>query len=242
MRETSFDDNFDVEPGLIFVRFREEALMSIRARLLAVALILAVATSVLAKDKKEKKSILSVSIVNAHTAAVMIVPEAREPITRPTANVDARVAVEQALDKWGRIRPTLDYQFADIVIAVRKGTKGIAPTINGPGIDTGPVIYPGGSGGGVTIGSGRRPQYPGDTGSNRPTFGTSAGTSDDDVMEIYMGHSDDPLNGPLLWRFQGKNGLNAPKVAAVEALKKAIDESLQQQQQQQSKSQTATKP
>ncbi len=59
-------------------------------------------------------------------------------------------------------------------------------------------------------------------------------------MEIYMGHSNDPLNGPLLWRFQGKNGLNAPKVEAIEALKKAIDESVQQQQSK--KQQTSSKP
>ncbi len=149
--------------------------MSLRARVLLIALLL-VSVSAFAKDKKDKKSVLSLSIVNAQTAAVVILPEAREPITHPTANVDARVAVEQALDKWGRIRPTLDYEFADIVIAVRKGAKGITPTINGPGIDNGPVLYPGGTGGGVVIGGGGRgAQLPGDTGPNRPTFGTRRG-------------------------------------------------------------------
>jgi hypothetical protein len=46
----------------------------------------------------------------------------------------------------------------------------------------------------------------------------------EDVFAVYQGGISDPLNSVPVWRYIAKDGLRAPKVAAVEEFRKAIAE------------------
>jgi hypothetical protein len=191
-----------------------------------------------AKDKKDKGRVLPDLIVNAHTAAVVIQPGTSEPITNPGLNRNAQEDVEQALARWGRIRPVVDPTTADLVIVIRKGSKGVGPTVRGGPLDQRPVILQP-TDGNIRIGTqaGRPPlsQDPSDT-WNRPQLGTGAQYSED-LFEVHMGNRPYPLDSPVLWEFVRKDALKAPKIPALEALRVAIEESEKQKN-----SKPATKP
>lgn len=178
---------------------------------------------------KDKKSTLPSYVLDAHTVAVVISPDAVEPVTNPNANRQAQTDVEQALMSWGRLHPTLDVQNADLVIVIRKAVGGVSPTVRGGGLENRSVILQP-TDGDIRIGGqrGTPPGFPRD--SDRPVMGTSGGSSED-VFEVYRGNDRYPLDGPLLWRFYGKSALNAPKVTAVAAFRKAVEEAVAQQQQ-----------
>jgi hypothetical protein len=55
--------------------------------------------------------------------------------------------------------------------------------------------------------------------------------SSEDSFEVYRGGVEYPLDASPIWRYMGKNALDAPTVAAVSQLRKAIDESAKQRQQ-----------
>jgi len=97
---------------------------------------------VLSANAKEKdKAILSADVLKAETVLVVIMPAAGEPLADPTANRKAQEEVEKALMKWGRFRLATESLTADLVIAVRKGTKqAVTPVISGGPVDTRPVI------------------------------------------------------------------------------------------------------
>jgi hypothetical protein len=91
-------------------------------------------------SKEKKVAILPDVVINAQTVAVVIMPNVAEPISNPNLNRNAQSDVENALVKWGRLRPVISTQDADLVIAIRKGTKGATPTVHGGGVDDRPVI------------------------------------------------------------------------------------------------------
>jgi hypothetical protein len=189
-----------------------------------------------ALSKEKKGAILPDVVINAQTVAVVIMPNVAEPISNPNLSRNAQSYVENALVKWGRLRPVISTQDADLVIAIRKGTKGATPTVHGGGVDDRPVILqPGESDVRIAVQRGSPPstsqtQAPS---PERPQLGTSVGPSED-VLEVYQGHTKYPLDGVLVWRYLGKDGLNAPNVPAVKAFRKALDESIQQKQSPQS--------
>src|SRR5271167_1013763 len=109
-----------------------------------------------AKDKS--KGSLPELVLRAQTVRVMIAPDAGEPIDHPNANATARDNVEKALLQWGRLRPVMDGEEADLVIAVRTGSRGV-PTVSGGPVDQRPgVVQP--IDGGIRIGAqqGHSPQ------------------------------------------------------------------------------------
>ena len=191
-----------------------------------------VALAMLLAFGEEKKTDLKTANLNfiqkADTVAVVIFPGASAPLDNPNANTNAQNDVEQALTKWGRFRLTMDTQNADIVIAIRKGnSRPLTPTVGGGPVNDRPVILQP-SDNGIRIG-GQRGTPPPTTRDqttfpqpDRPQMGTAIAS--DDEFEVYLGKQEYPLDSAPLWKYTGKDGLKAPKVKAVEAFRKAMED------------------
>lgn len=195
---------------------------------------------VLSADAKEKdKAILSADVLKAETILVVIKPGAGEPLAEPTANRKAQEDVEKALMKWGRFRLAMEPQTADLVIAVRKGTKqAVTPVISGGPVDTRPVILEP-TGGSTRVGAqrGRPPdltQSGSSTNDAGPRVGAEVGPSED-TFEVYRGRTQYPLDSSPVWRYMAKDSLNSPAVRAVDEFQKAIAASMKVQAQKQQK-------
>lgn len=190
-------------------------------------LTLLVAPAVIAKDKK--KAALPELVLRAQTARVVIDPDAGEPLDNPTANATARDSVEKALMQWGRLRPLMDGQEADLVIAVRTGNGRMGqPTVKGGPIDNRPVVLqPGDSETRIGVQQGRPPlndpNMPGPR-DNGPRVSNEVGSSEDS-FSVYLGNIPSPLESAPVWRYTAKDCLRAPTVSAVEQFRKAIVES-----------------
>jgi hypothetical protein len=213
--------------------------VAMRARSYLVCLvILAAACFAVAKNKQA----LPNNVLKAQTVMVVIQPEAGEPVTNPTANRTAQVNVEQALSQWGRFRLVSSADFADLVIAVRKGYSG-GPTVANSPVDNAPVtIQTGGETTRVGVQQGQPadlthpPARPADAANRvpgQPPGPRPAGEvgSPEDSFEVYQGGVQYPLDAPPIWRHRGKDALDAPKVRAVEEFRKAIADSEKAQKQ-----------
>ena len=205
--------------------------MSTRTALITL-MIFGVAHVALAKHNK--KQVLPDYVLRAETVLVVIHPEAGEPVTNPAANRTAQENVERALTQWGRFRLVMDAQTADLVIAVRKGHAN-GPTVRNLPSDSRPVIIQPGDGN-IRVGGqqGRPPDLsnPGVSGpaAQGPRIGNEIGPSDD-TFELYRGGIEFPLDSAPVWRYMGKNALDAPQVTAVEQFRKVLTESEKQHQQ-----------
>lgn len=200
-----------------------------RVRLMALFAGIAVLASCVVAKKKEKQVLPDV-VLKAESVSVVIQPDAKEPLTDPNANLNAQRAVEEALMKWGKFRLALDANTADIVISVEKGSgKAASPTISGGPIDSRPVMVDSTDG---QIRVGGQKGHPPDTTStsdpsaqdNRVHTGTQAGRSED-VLRLFVGGVEHPLDFPAVWTTSGKDALKAPEVEAVAELKKVFEES-----------------
>jgi hypothetical protein len=179
-----------------------------------------------AKDKV----VLPADVLRAQTVAVFIQPEAGEPLTDPDANRRAQDDVERALTKWGRFDVVMSSQTADLIIAVRRGPgRAMTPTISGGPIDNRPVVLQPGQGGDIRIGGqhGHPPDLSQTEANNpqntQPHVHTEVGPSED-MMEVYRGRVDYPLDNPPVWRYIAKDALLSPGVPAVEQFRKVLDE------------------
>jgi hypothetical protein len=196
---------------------------------LASALLVAllVASTAAAKDKDKKKPLVAADILRARTAVVVIDPEAGEPIDKPSANANARTAVEKALLEWGRFDLIADGQESDLIFVVRTGNgKAMRPTIKGGPIDQRPG-YGESTDSTIKIG-GHQGQAPSlDGGQNVPDpnrgphISNEVGPSED-IFEVYRGNVANPLDSTPVWRYIAKDCLREPRVAAVEEFRKAI--------------------
>ena len=104
--------------------------MSVRVPIALLVLLLLVPQ---ANAKNKKKQMLPEYVLRAQTVAVVIRPEAGEPLTSPNANRTAQTNVETAITKWGRFKVMQNAQAADLIIAVRTGHA------NGPTIRNSPA-------------------------------------------------------------------------------------------------------
>jgi len=177
-------------------------------------------------SKDKKKPSLPAAILRAQYVAVVVDPDAGIPVMSPGENETARSDVEAALQKWGRFKTTLNTTTPDLIFVVRKGGKPIKPTIGGVPNEPPVVVNPVDSG--ITI-RGRRGTPPdlSESGTNRngtPTMRSEV-SSPDDVLAVYLGGVDYPLDSPPLWRYMAHNGLQHPTVPAVEKLRQAIADS-----------------
>jgi hypothetical protein len=222
------------------VRREVSSFMSRRTACFAVMLMV-VWQFAIAKDKK--KVPLPADILQAKTVLVMVDPNAGVDVTDPTANRLARVDVEQALDKWGRFRLVQDGYTADLIIVVRKGNGKVAQsTIGGTPVNGTPPISVGSTStqdGSTTHAAGRwgnsgiaGDPSNGGTQTATPYPQTEIGAAQDTLAVYRSGIKDDPhwspLDTPAVWRYSGKDALEAPTLPAVDAFRKAIADSEKQ--------------
>jgi len=207
---------------------------------ISAALSLAALLVLLGNAKDKEKVALPAYVLQAQTIAVVISPQAGEPLADPAANRKAQEDVEKALLKWGRFRIVPDSVTADLVIAVRKGTKqAVSPTVRGGPVDTRPVtVEP--IDGNIRVGvqQGRPPDVT--QGGNqsppnsKPSVGTDVGPAED-TFEVYRGGAEFPLDSPPVWRYISKDALGTPSVQAFDQFRKAIEEAEKAEAQRQQK-------
>jgi len=75
--------------------------MSVRVPIAFLVLLLLVPQ---ASTKNKKKQVLPEYVLRAQTVAVVIRPQAGEPLTSPNTNRTAQTNVENAITKWGQIQ------------------------------------------------------------------------------------------------------------------------------------------
>lgn len=197
---------------------------------LASALLVAllVASIAPAKDKDKKKPLISPDVLRAHTALVVIDPDAGEPLDQPSANANARMAVEKALLEWGRFDLLSEGQETDLIIVVRTGNgRAMQPTVKGGPIGQRPG-YGESTDSTIRIGAshGQPPPLQGQTipdPGRGPHVSNQVGPSED-MFEVYRGNISNPLDSTPVWRYIAKDCLREPKVTAVEEFRKAIAE------------------
>lgn len=191
-------------------------------------------------SKKKEKPVLPEVLLKAQTVAVIIQPDAGEPISDPTANSKAREAVEKALMDWGRFRVVQEIYDADIVITVKKGMdKLVTPEINGGPVDRRPVTVESTD---TQIRIGAKQGTPTD-GSYDPDLGPPNGSAHpgmeagppEDTFVVYLGGQTYSPHNASVWSFRAKNALRSPEVIAVKEFHKAITEAEQAAAQKQKK-------
>jgi hypothetical protein len=197
--------------------------MKVRLSFLLPLLVL-LATQALAKDKN--KSTLPEYVLRAQTVLVVIDPDAGEPLDHPNANATARDNVEKALMDWGRFKLALDGRESGLIMVVRTGNgKAVQPTIRGGPIDQRPGIGQS-TDSSIRIG-GQHGQPPpltdpsSDPQNQGPHVSNEVGSSEDSFA-VYRGGIANPLDSSPVWRYNAKDGLQAPRVAAVEEFRKAL--------------------
>ena len=174
----------------------------------------------------KKKVPLPIDILQAHSAWVIIDPQAGVDVTDPNANRQARADVESALAKWGRIMPVTDPSQADLIIVIRKGNgKLVQPTIGGAPGNAAPPVIAQRTDSGINA-SGRtgpplqqsEPHPQMEVGSTQDMFVVYRGDPNHDTLT-------DPLESPPAWRYTAKDALASPGVPAVDQFRKVIAES-----------------
>ncbi len=193
-----------------------------------------------ANARNKKKQVLPEYVLRAQTVAVVIRPEAGEPLTSPNANRTAQNNVENAITKWGRFKVITNAEAADLIIAIRTGHASGSTIRNSPADRrTNDQIgdIPDASQGGHPPGSqqGHPPDLtnsaPASATDRRPHISNEMGPSEDS-FEVYRGRVDYPLDAPAVWRYMAKGALDDfPEVVAVEQFRKEITEAERQSQQ-----------
>jgi len=181
----------------------------------------------------KKKDTLPAEVLDARTVVVLIDPDAGNSTAAPLANKSAQEDVEKALANWGRLKPILIGNTADLVITVRKGNgKIVQPTVGGePPNDRPVVVQPSDTGIHVGVQQGRPPdsiQPPPQQTS--PSLGSEIGPIEDTFLVYMGGTGSPPLERAPVWRYVAKNALHSPDVPAVAEFRKAIEAAVKKQQ------------
>lgn len=194
------------------------------------AMVFIITSLVAAKDKK--KNSVPAYVLQARTVLVLIDPNSGISPTDPAANKTAQDDVEKAFTTWGRLRPVLDAQTADLIVTVRKGSgKIVQPTIAGGRVNDRPVIVQS-TDNSIRIGGqrGQDPSAPGRPQNTEPHPQTEIGP-DEDMFVVYQGGVEDPLNRPPAWRYIGKGALRSPNLPAVAQFRKLLEDAEKRQNQ-----------
>jgi hypothetical protein len=211
--------------------------MSLRLRaLFTVAFFLSVSLAI-----AKKKVILPAFVLSARTVYVMIDPDTGISVTDPLGDRKALDDVERALLSWGRLKPVMDRQTADLIIVIHKGSnQPVTPTIGRSTSDRPIIVQETDSS--IRLGGqkGRPPGSPDPSQNPRPAPGAEVSSTSEDTFMVYLGGLDiSPERGPV-WRYLGKNALRSPDVRAVSEFRKIVEEAEKDQQQQ--KQQQKKKP
>jgi len=186
-----------------------------------------------APANEKKKDSLPAEVLAAQTVVVLVDPDAGMSTSAPLANKTAQEDVEKALAKWGRLKPMLIGNTADLVITVRKGNgKIVQPTVSGePTNDRPVVVQPSDTGIHIGAQQGRPPDSkqapPQDT---TPGLGGEVGATEDTFLVYRGGTGSDPFERAPVWRYVAKNALRSPDVPAVAEFRKAVEAAVKLQQ------------
>ena len=82
----------------------------------------------LTSAKEKQKSPMPFYVLQAHTVAVIVDPDAGRSVTDPAADETAQKDVETALLNWGRFKPIMSVQEADLIIVLRRSSGRIVDT------------------------------------------------------------------------------------------------------------------
>jgi hypothetical protein len=211
--------------------------MSVRVPIAFLVLLLLIPQ---ANARNKKKQVLPEYVLRAQTVAVVIRPEAGEPLTSPNANRTAQNNVENAITKWGRFKVITNAEAADLIIAIRAGHAS-GPTIRNSPADRrtndqiGDIPDASQHGHSPASQQGHSPDLtnsgPASATDRRPHISNEMGPSEDS-FEVYRGRVDYPLDAPAVWRYMAKGALDDfPEVVAVEQFRKEITEAERQSQQ-----------
>jgi hypothetical protein len=208
--------------------------MSRASKLAFLSLACLLLTSALAKSNKPT---VPRYILDAHTVAVMIDPNAGIPVSDPNANQTAQRDVEAALLKWGRFTTVLSPVDADLIIVLRKGHGKLADaTIGDPRQNSRPGSVTS-TDDGISVGAQHGTPPPGSTGSRNPNQAVpppgahpqaEAGNVDDSFQVFEGKTGNDPSDSIAGWQWIHKNGLHSHDVPAVDEFRKAIAEAEKQ--------------
>jgi hypothetical protein len=188
---------------------------------------------VLAKDSKP---LVPPYVLNAHTVAVVVDPDAGVSLTDPDANQVAQRDVEAAILKWGRFTTVLGSRQADLVIVLRKGHgKLVDETIPDPRQNSRPGSISSADNG-INIGAqhGSQPGLQNGSAADGDQIGTRGGHPQTEIggvydsFVVYEGNVERPLDGAAGWRWVRKDGLRSHDVPAVDEFRKAITEAEKQ--------------
>jgi len=205
--------------------------MSVRVPIAFLVLLLVVPQ---ASAKNKKKQVLPEYVLRAQTVAVVIRPEAGEPLTSPNANRTAQTNVENAITKWGRFKVITNAQAADLIIAVQT-RHASGPTIRNSPADKRPNDEIGNIPDANQQGPSPDLTHPAPgaiAADRRPHITVNEMGPSEDSFEVYRGRVDYPLDAPAVWRYVAKDALDDfPEVVAVEQFRNAINEAEPQSQQ-----------
>jgi hypothetical protein len=200
-------------------------------RLFIVSILMLSGLCAAAKDKK--KNLLPADVVQAQTIFVEVDPQAGMAVESPMANRTAQADVETALQNWGRYKLVLSAADADLIVTVRKGDGRIArPTIGGMPQNNRPVMTDPSQSGAQMGGRNGTSPMSGDPRDSDSQFGgphpqVEAGEPED-LVAIYRGKKDRPLETSPVWRYSGENALRSPGVPAIDVFRKLVAESEKQ--------------
>lgn len=190
---------------------------------------------------KSNKPTVPRYILDAHTVAVMIDPNAGISVSDPNANQTAQRDVEAALLKWGRFTTVLSPVDADLILVLRKGHGKLADaTISDPRQNSRPGSATT-TDDGISIGAQHGTPPPGSQGSRNPNqtapppgaHPQAEISNMDDSFQVFEGKTgNNPSDSIAGWQWIHKNGLHSHDVPAVDEFRKAIAEAEKQAAQQ----------
>ena len=173
---------------------------------------------------KEKKVLLPVDVLRAHTVWVIVDPQTGVDIKDPDANRIARADVESALAKWGRLSLVTDPSMADLIIVIRKGNgQAVQPTIGGTPVNNPPPIIAQRTDTGISVAGRAGP--PLESSDPHPQMEVGSTLDTFAVYRSNVGNLGNPLDTPPVWRYIAKDALASPGVPAVDMFRKVIAES-----------------
>ncbi len=197
-----------------------------RSRLICAVLLM---SCLVAAAKNKKKVLLPADIVEARTAWVIVDPDAGVDAKNPNANNQARSAVENALARWGRLKPVADISLADLIIVVRKGSgRMVEPTIADTPVNAPPPMIGQRTDSGVNA-SARTGAPPFGEPDPRPQMEIGDTQDNFAVYRCDRGHENgNPLTAPAVWRYSAPGALASPDVPAVDKFRDLMLESEKQ--------------
>ncbi|HKN77260.1 MAG TPA: hypothetical protein VJW94_18935 [Candidatus Acidoferrum sp.] len=203
--------------------------MPIRVRVL-LTFVLLLACVAIAESKK--KPTMPPAVLKAHTAIVLIDPDAGIPADAPLANTTAQGDVERAITKWGRLSLAMTVGTADLIIVVRKGNgKLVQQTVGGvPTNDRPIIVQPSDTGIRVAGQQGHPPDIAQPDSGNTAAHPQMEVGPTEDTFTVFNARLENPMERAPSWRYTAKDALHSPEVPAVDVFRTAIEEAEKQLQ------------